>query len=250
MSTATATALAAPFPADVIGWKAQAVSKSKDRALAVPYLSARDVMDRLDAVVGVAGWEDEYQQLPGGAVLCRLTVTIDGKRVCKEDVGASEMEDDGGKTKAAFSSALKRAAVKFGIGRYLYAVPKTWVPYDEAKKQLKEIPRLPAWALPAKPVQTSAPAGNGRVEELAPAGNGRVEPTGASILARLRRCEAEMVRAGRCRRGDLIAAAGEWAREHDLPDDPGQWPPAVVWPYALSEELRKFVEAWQLSHAA
>ena len=52
------------------------------------------------------------------------------------DVGApSEQPDGGDRLKAAFSDALKRAAVKFGIGRYLYRLPQQWVrlrPGEEA----------------------------------------------------------------------------------------------------------------------
>jgi hypothetical protein len=46
---------------------------------------------------------------------------------------------------------LKRAAVKFGIGRYLYYLPKSWVPYDAVKKQLdlSQLPALPSWARPS-----------------------------------------------------------------------------------------------------
>jgi hypothetical protein len=51
-------------------------------------------------------------------VLCRLTVL----GITKEDVG--EGED----LKSAFSDAFKRVAVKFGVGRYLYELPKKWVP--------------------------------------------------------------------------------------------------------------------------
>jgi len=54
-------------------------------------------------------------------VKCRLTVL----GVTKEDVG------EGGTLKAAFSDALKRAAVKFGVGRHLYEMEKVWVDLDE-----------------------------------------------------------------------------------------------------------------------
>ena len=37
-----------------------------NRALAMPYIDARHVMDRLDETVGVAGWSDEYTPLPDG----------------------------------------------------------------------------------------------------------------------------------------------------------------------------------------
>jgi hypothetical protein len=140
-------ALAAPFPAESIGWKPQSVSGS--RALALAYIDARDVMDRLDAVVGVGGWHDDYQMLPDGAVVCRLTVSIAGVEVTKKDIGGeSDQKDAHDLHKAAFSDALKRAAVKFGIGRYIYRLDQQWCDYDPQKKQFTSTPRLPAWALP------------------------------------------------------------------------------------------------------
>ncbi len=45
-------ALAAPFSVDRVSWKPQAVSRDKKRALAVAYIDARDVAQRLDDVVG------------------------------------------------------------------------------------------------------------------------------------------------------------------------------------------------------
>lgn len=144
--------LAAPFPPDVISWKAQSVKN--DKALAVAYIDARDVMDRLDATVGVVGWRDSYRLLTDGSVRCKLKVEICGKWVSKEDVGSpSEQPDCGDRLKAAFSDALKRAAIKFGVGRYLYSLPKAWVAYDPQKKKMLERPTLPAWAIPGKPQQ-------------------------------------------------------------------------------------------------
>src|SRR5579862_7567985 len=103
-------ALSAPFAADDVRWKAQAVKG--DRALAVAYIDARAVMDRLDEVCGLC-WSDAYDVLPSGSVVCRLQVTLDGQTIVKTDVGSpSEQPDDGDKMKAAFSDALKRAAIK------------------------------------------------------------------------------------------------------------------------------------------
>jgi hypothetical protein len=151
-------ALAAPFfPAD-IHWKPQAISGN--RALAVAYLDARAVMDRLDECGLI--WSDSYEVLPGGSVICRLQVMIDGHPVVKSDVGSpSEQPDDGDKMKAAFSDALKRAAVKWGIGRYLYRLPKVWCDFNPQKKQLIGQPQLPAWAMPVKP---SPQAGSDEVD--------------------------------------------------------------------------------------
>ena len=141
-------ALTAPFPADAIHWKPLAVKGN--RALAAAYLDARAVMQRLDSVFGVGGWKDAYQLVNGGSVMCTRSLKIDGEWVHKTDVGSpSEQPDDGDKLKAAVSDALKRAAIKCGIGRYLYRLPRQWVDYDPQAKQFKTTPQLPVWALPA-----------------------------------------------------------------------------------------------------
>ncbi len=144
--------LAEPFPVASVKWKAQAVSQDKTRALAVAYVDARDIQARLDGAIGAQYWTDEYEVLTDEQrkdkdgklyrqveVQCALTVS----GVTKHDVG------DGRDLKAAYSDALKRAAVKFGIGRYLYSLPKEWCDYDDRSRQLKRTPLLPDWARPA-----------------------------------------------------------------------------------------------------
>ena len=146
-------ALTAPFPADAVHWKP--LSVKDNRALAAAYLDARAIMQRLDCVFGVGGWQDAYQLQSGGSVVCTLSVKVDGEWVVKTDVGSpSEQPDDGDKLKAAFSDALKRAAVKLGIGRYLYRLPRQWCDYDPQRRQFKQTPTLPSWALP--PAKQSA----------------------------------------------------------------------------------------------
>jgi hypothetical protein len=92
-------------------------------------VDARTVLDRLDEAVGPTGWSDKYEVLfnsfddKGRTVEVKCTLTVLG--VSKEDVG------EGDSLKAAFSDALKRAAVKFGVGRYLYRLPKVWADLDE-----------------------------------------------------------------------------------------------------------------------
>jgi hypothetical protein len=145
-------ALAAPFDSREVHFKPNAVRDKK--ALAVAYVSARAIQDRLDDVLGVTGWTDSYRCLPDGAVICRLRCRIDGKWISKTDVGGpSEQPDAGDRVKAAFSDALKRAAVKWGIGRYLYRLAPVWVDYDPARRQLVKLPSLPPWALPHLPKQ-------------------------------------------------------------------------------------------------
>lgn len=136
--------LSEPFPEGEVQWRVEALSKDGRRAMVVPYVDARTVLDRLDETVGPDGWQDHYQVLVekegNYAVKCRLTLL----EVSKEDVG------EGDSLKAAFSDALKRAAVKFGVGRYLYRLEKQWVDYDPTTGRF-EGPRLEPGAAPRQP---------------------------------------------------------------------------------------------------
>ena len=149
LARAVAAALAEPFEAKEVKWKPQMVKNN--RCLAMGYIDARLIQDRLDEVVGAENWEDTYKQLPDGSVMCRLRVRFGDRWVTKMDVGSpSEQPDQGDRMKAAVSDALKRAGVKFGIGRYLYRLTGQWVDYDPVKKQIVSPPLLPAFALPKK----------------------------------------------------------------------------------------------------
>jgi hypothetical protein len=68
--------LAAPFDVAEIKWKPGAVSSS--RALALAYVDARVIQTRLDEVLGVDGWSDDYECLTDGSVVCRLRLRIGG----------------------------------------------------------------------------------------------------------------------------------------------------------------------------
>lgn len=141
--------LAEPFPAGEVQWRVEALSKDKRRAMVVPYVDARTVLDRLDEVLGPSGWADSYEVLEAKeanyAVRCRLTL-LD---IAKEDVG------EGDSLKAAFSDALKRAAVKFGIGRYLYRLDKQWVDHDPDSGRFKA-PELGVGEHPTPPPPRSS----------------------------------------------------------------------------------------------
>jgi hypothetical protein len=88
----------------------------KDGPAVLPYVDARYVMDVLDQVVGPGDWQDRFEEVPGG-VRCGIGILIGEEWIWKYDVGVpSDMEA----TKGAYSDALKRAAVKWGIARDLY----------------------------------------------------------------------------------------------------------------------------------
>src|SRR5438128_1109525 len=149
--------LAEPFTDDEVKFKPAVVSGN--RALALAYVDARAIQDRLDEVLGVAGWQDEYECLPDGSVVCRLRLRLGDEWITKMDVGGpSEQPDEGDRRKAAFSDALKRAAVKFGVGRYLYRLAPLWVDWDAQKKKFAKDPQLPASALPRRANVIRVPA--------------------------------------------------------------------------------------------
>jgi hypothetical protein len=118
--------LFAEFPKDAISWRAQSMTKDGTKAMALAYIDARDVMDRLDDVCGSENWQDRYE-FHGTRTICYLSIRIDGEWITKADgAGDSDVEAE----KGAISDALKRAAVKWGIGRYLYHIVSPWVPCE------------------------------------------------------------------------------------------------------------------------
>ncbi|WP_299432122.1 Rad52/Rad22 family DNA repair protein [uncultured Meiothermus sp.] len=147
--------LSEPFPPEELQWRVEALSKDKRRALVVPYVDARIVLDRLDEVVGTNGWQDNYVVLHAPppeaagnyAVKCRLTVMD----ISKEDVG------EGDSFKSAFSDALMRAAVKFGVGRFLYRLDKQWVDHDPDTGKFNS-PRVDLEASVHSSLDSEAPA--------------------------------------------------------------------------------------------
>lgn len=128
--------LSAPFPPEAIHWRAQQVYEKNGSysALALAYIDARDVQDRLDAVVGPANWSDTYEETPKGRLFCRLSLCIDQTWIMKTD-GAGDTDVEG--EKGAISDSLKRAAVKWGIGRYLYSIGNTYAPCEANSKEIQ-----------------------------------------------------------------------------------------------------------------
>jgi hypothetical protein len=112
--------LAQAFDPSQVHWRAQTVANGK--ALALAYVDARDVMDRLDTICGPENWQDEYVETARGRVICTLSIKINGQWVNKSDgAGNTDVEGD----KGALSDALK-----WGIARYLYSLGNIWVPCE------------------------------------------------------------------------------------------------------------------------
>lgn len=160
--------LSKPFPPGDVEWRAGATNQDKTQAMALAYITSRAVMNRLDEVVGPDNWQDEYKAAPSGGVMCGISIRVNGEWVTKWDVGENT---DFEAIKGGFSDAFKRAAVKWGIGRYLYSVDAVWVRCEARGKSivLKETPKLPAWAIPG--VQPLQPAASAKAPVSPPAEN-------------------------------------------------------------------------------
>ena len=106
MNRKTEYALKRPFSPSQLKWRKGPGGKE------LVYITARDVMDRLDQVVGISGWTTSLHEVQG-RVTCELSINIDGKWITKTD-GAGDTSIEG--EKGAISDALK------GVLYYLVSV--------------------------------------------------------------------------------------------------------------------------------
>lgn len=116
--------LAEPFPPSLISWRVGPVDNRDNptKGIALAYVDARDVQDRLNAVCGT-NWQSRYPHAAQKTV-CEIGVKVDNEWIWRADgAGDTDMEAE----KGSLSDAFKRAAVKWGVGRYLYDVNSPWV---------------------------------------------------------------------------------------------------------------------------
>jgi hypothetical protein len=123
-----------PFPPSRVSWRIARVlahdEGEKPRAQALAYIDARDVMDRLDYICGIEGWQCRYTHTQGKTV-CDIGIKLDGEWVWKADgAGDTDVEAE----KGALSDAFKRAAVRWGIGRYLYELGNSYAEVTQKGK--------------------------------------------------------------------------------------------------------------------
>lgn len=168
-----------PFPQKTLKWRVGSMSKDRTSGKALPYIDARHVQNRLDEVVGPENWQTELTAQSNGSVfVCKLSLRINGEWLSKSDGAQIDdyAEDAHGNAKevalkGAMSDALKRAAVQWGIGRYLYEYDAPWVPLDD-KQRLTKTPALPPHMLPEAERRTatrSAPKSLPKPQAAAPA---------------------------------------------------------------------------------
>lgn len=138
-----------PFPENEVQWRIQASGLKKDGspwARAIAYIDSRSVQNRLDEVIGSANWSDSYVTIEGGFI-CTLSIKC-GEWVSKSD-GAEATDIEG--LKGGISDAFKRAAVKWGIGRYLYDMEPVFVEFVQTGGQSVKIKdNYYQWVMPQK----------------------------------------------------------------------------------------------------
>ncbi|MCK4621265.1 MAG: hypothetical protein KAT62_03520 [Desulfuromonadales bacterium] len=158
--------LSRPFDPQYLEWRIQqsGISGGNPWAMVLAYVTNRAIQMRLDDVVGPAKWKNEYKP-DGDGFLCGLSIKIDDEWITKWD-GAEKTSIE--PMKGGLSNSMKRAAVQWGIGRYLYnlevvfAVCKTVNSRRDSKNNYVsmkgdgksrvgvdwETPNVPMWALP------------------------------------------------------------------------------------------------------
>ncbi len=203
-----------PFAPDRISWRVGSTNADKTKGMALAYLDARDVQDRLDEVCGIEGWQCRFPHA-GVKTVCEIGIlitaggTLTGPHkewVWKADgAGDSDIEAE----KGALSDAFKRAAVKWGIGRYLYDLESPWVALDGKRIAQHEYKRLEAllgakgngeepglarnWVDQQKALLSDATTLPNLTDWLDKHGGGSwVNPTPTSALAKLHRSQGAL----------------------------------------------------------
>lgn len=118
-------------------WRVQ--SSNQYGASCVAYIDARQVQDLLDEVCGQDGWQCKYEEHKGN-LFCSIGIreyfnsrdfqdkTCLDEWVWKSDCGT---ESNVEKQKGEASDAFKRAAVMWGVGRFLYSKKIIKLPVKE-----------------------------------------------------------------------------------------------------------------------
>lgn len=136
--------LECPLPANRVSWRIGSKSQDKKKARLLAYIDARDVMELLDRSCGFENWQCRYSLSDNGLLICEIGIRINGEWLWRANgAGDTQVEAEKGKC----SDAFKRAAVLWGVGRYLYGLDSPWVPIDQYGKWDRD-PELPAWATP------------------------------------------------------------------------------------------------------
>lgn len=165
--------LAAEFHPKDIKWRVLRADIDRDDkpyAVVFAYISKRAMQQRLDDVVGPGNWKTtelavsfvgkDFEGKELFAMQVGIGIKIDGEWVVKYDVSqCTDIEP----VKGGFSTATKRAASQWGIGRYLEHIGQHYVDLVKTKRDSDSVklymksnkntyfwnpPKLPGWSMP------------------------------------------------------------------------------------------------------
>ena len=161
------------------------VADAGDEVRVAPYLAEGALRDRLDAVLGMAGWSVRYQLAPGDAVACQLEVGGVSK-------GAVRALPRVGGAQVAAALAFAAAAELFGARLPVPADMSAWVACDPESLAPLHPPSLPAGELAPAPVpDAAAPAADATGSLADPTGTPTstpaepAKPDGQAMIDRL-----------------------------------------------------------------
>ena len=129
--------LAAPFAAEDLEWRLQIAYENEMRGIAVPYVTNRAIQNRLDSVVGVDHWRNDFKPWHSAgkkeAQICGISIYFEerGEWITKFD-GAEDSDIE--PVKGGLSDSMKRAAVQWGVGRVLYGMDTVYVDVEKKGK--------------------------------------------------------------------------------------------------------------------
>ncbi len=138
--------LRAPFPITEIKFLPKSPIQRNNAwlCLALPYADKRAYEDRLNALVP-GRWSTPAMSplvagnkliIPVTLVLCDIAHTDVGEAFLTSLSRKEEPREEENAATEAYSQAFRRACAQFGLGRYLYDLPKAWVPYDPQKRAI------------------------------------------------------------------------------------------------------------------
>jgi hypothetical protein len=124
--------LQAPTPPALIEWRGQDVRDLGNKnynALALAYVDARFMQNRLDEVLGMFRWQSQVK-FEGNLLILGIGIVSpdSGEWIWKYDTGqeGGELRDATGfgGSKGVYSTSFKRACYQWGLARDLYSMPK------------------------------------------------------------------------------------------------------------------------------
>ena len=157
-------ALSAKFSPEDIEYRIgrSGIKNGNPWATCLVYVTNRAIQERLDSVMGIDCWRNEFREWMDTSVMCGISLKFGKNWITKYDAASQTSIES---TKGGVSNSMKRAAVEWGIGRYLYKFDEEFaICFSDGKGKYKarfenkqsnervwgswNPPKFPSWAMP------------------------------------------------------------------------------------------------------